>query len=218
MYLLQKGQLTFLAGNSTNPAYAVTVDGVDVVTGWNDVILDSNGRVAATLRFRNGLMGTYLFEEGRWIEMATANRTMIANALVSSVIGLKTAAGRTFGAFAMFGGGSALAEYSNGSWTPQFTRDDRLPNGQFANSIAGFDVNNNGDILMNVNIPPGAGLVLKNQSGVAMVSFTNDLTKVENQLLRYTNFDMRDDGTIYFMALDVLDRHVLFRARPNSSP
>jgi hypothetical protein len=37
---------------------------------------------------------------------------------------------------------------------------------------------------------------------------------VENQLLRYTTFDMRDDGTIYFMALDVLDRHVLFRAVP----
>lgn len=47
-----------------------------------------------------------------------------------------------------------------------------------------------------------------------MVSFTNDLTKVENQLLRYTNFDIRDDGTIYFMAIDVLDRHVLFGARP----
>ncbi len=65
-----------------------------------------------------------------------------------------------------------------------------------------------------MNIPPGVGLVLKNQTGSAMVSFTNDLTKVENQLLRYTNFDIRDDGTIYFMAIDVLDRHVLFGARP----
>jgi hypothetical protein len=214
MYLLQNGRLTLLAGNSTNPAYAVTVEGVDVITGWNDVILDANGRVAATLRFRNGLIGTYLFQDGRWIEMATGNRTRIGNTLVSSVISLKTAAGRIFGAFTMFGGGSTLAEYVNGSWTPLFTRDDQLPNGQLPNSIVNFDVNNNGDILMNVNIPPGAGLVLKNQRGLSMVSFTNDLTKVENQLLRYTTFDMRDDGTIYFMALDVLDRHVLFRAVP----
>ena len=66
----------------------------------------------------------------------------------------------------------------------------------------------------NVNIPPGAGLVLKNQTGSAMLSFTNNLNKVENQLLRYTNFAIRDDGTIYFMAIDFLDRHVLSRARP----
>ncbi len=214
MYLLQNGKLTLLTGNSTNPAYALSVEGVDIVTGWNDVILDANGRVAATLRFRNGLTGTYLFQDGRWVEMATATRTTIGNILVASVIGLKTAAGRIFAAFAMFGGGATLAEYNNGNWTPIFTRDDKLPNGQLPNNIIGFDVNNNGDILMNVNIPPGAGLVLKNQNGSAMVSFTNDLTKVENQLLRYTNFDIRDDGTIYFMAIDVLDRHVLFRARP----
>ncbi len=65
-----------------------------------------------------------------------------------------------------------------------------------------------------MNIPPGVGLVLKNETGSGMVSFTNDLTKVEHLLLRYTNFDIRDDGTIYFMAIDVLDRHVFFGARP----
>jgi len=84
-----------------------------------------------------------------------------------------------------------------------------------ANNIIGFDVNNTGDVLMNVNIPPGRRLVLMNRSGLAMVSFTTILRGGE-PTTSYTNFDMRDDGTIYFMAIDVMDRHVLFSRPPAS--
>jgi hypothetical protein len=57
-------------------------------------------------------------------------------------------------------------------------------------------------------------LVVKRAGKTHYLHMLNELTAEGDLLVRTSDFDIRDDGTVYFLAMTVLDEFVLYEARP----
>ncbi|MGH9719598.1 MAG: hypothetical protein ACRD8O_05260, partial [Bryobacteraceae bacterium] len=211
------GEMTFLASNGANPDYVTNIEGFGDVVAWNDVALDASGRVMAALRFRsnpNVVAGLFLWDETKWLAVAAPGATTFGATAVGSISQVKAGADRFFALFQMAGGGSTLAEYRDGKWNPVFGRDDLLPTGQTANNIAAFEATSRGDVVFRCSSSGGQVLVRRTPTAMHLVHASFYLEGAEYPLNSYTDIDPRDDGTIYFLALDVNDRLVLLKADP----
>src|SRR5262249_55947383 len=115
--------------------------------------------------------------------------------------------------FNLAGLGNTLMRYRT-SWEVAFDVNEILVTGQRMNSIANYDVNRNGDIVAQCSTNTNV-LTLKRANGKTYyIHMFNELTADGDLLVRTSDFDLRDDGTVYFLAMNVLDEYALYMAKP----
>jgi hypothetical protein len=199
----------------TNSAYApaeTVVDGQAII-GWSDLALDDTGRVMANLRRRDNTIALHLYENGQWRLVAAARETLHAGSLVAALSNIRAAGDSFYAIFNLQGIGNTLVKYRSGEWETAIAVTEVLVTGQNANSIGTYDVNRRGDIVAQCNTNYQV-LVVKRAGKTHYLHMLNELTAEGDLLVRTSDFDIRDDGTVYFLAMTVLDEFVLYEARP----
>ena len=80
-----------------------------------------------------------------------------------------------------------------------------------------FEVNRRGDVAFVLNINGGTVTVQRNSDGVMRVVYrAGEATEDGDRFRPWRPFDieLRDDGTLYFIGINLLDKNVLYKAEP----
>ena len=169
-------------------------------------------------RSQNGLNGLFIYQDGQWRTAASVNNTRLDGRVITSIGALKSVNNKFYAHFGTAGGGWALAEYAVDSWTTLVKRGDIMPNGAELSFIpARFDVNRNGDIVFIAFMNSGTGIVLRTVDGRNRLAYlSSDPNSASDPIVSFNSasFDLRDDRRFYFVAVDSLDRNVLYSAEP----
>lgn len=203
--------IAFSAATTT----ATVIDGRTAL-GVDSYALDDLGRVMLNVRFRNQANATaYLWDNGRFTFLVEANVTSIGGKPILAVSNIFRAGGqRLFAQFQTGGGSQILCEWAGAEWRIVLDNTERLVHGQVINTVQAYDVNRNGDILFlhSAGIPY---LMVRRADGrQLMVMSQFRATAAGDYITRFLNVDFRDDGTIYFLAVNADDEQVLYMARP----
>jgi hypothetical protein len=110
-------------------------------------------------------------------------------------------------------GGNVVAEWTGEDWSVLVNVDTPMPNGQISNSVAARDVNAQGDLLF--QFANGVNSMVVRRGGkLRQVHNFFQPTPEGDFLIRINSMDLRDDGTVYFLAVTEWDEVVLYEARP----
>jgi hypothetical protein len=214
IFLYQNGQARQLLVLSATAATASILDG-RTVQSMDSFALDDTGRVIAQLRFRGLTVPVLAVWDGaQWTIAAMPNETRITNRLVTGLPNFPRAAGnRLIAGITVQTNGNVVAEWTGRDWDVLINVDTRMPNGQVSNSVAALDVNTQGDLLFqfanNVN-----SMVVRRGGRFRQVHNFLQPTPDGDFLIRTNAMDLRDDGTVYFLAVTALDEVVLYEAVP----
>ena len=183
------------------------------------VALDDTGRVMMVAEVFEGPNGVFLYENGIWRNVLILDETQVAGATVNRVDGgIRAAGDRFYAVFNMDSGGTVLAEYDGTAWSPIITTADQLPNGADIYWVQyTFDANRRGDVAFALNARGGSTVILRTADGeLHTVYRTGEATPEGDYFRPWQPFpiDLRDDGSLYFMGVDILDRRVLYHAQP----
>ena len=172
----------------------------------------------ANIQVLDGPGGAYLWENKTWNRVAVLNETTVSGVPIGWVDGLR-AVGNTF--YALFDtavGGSIIAEYGPSGWIPIISTGGQMPNGAEIYSIGrNFEVNRRGDMAFVLHASGGTVIVVRNSDGVMrIVHRTGEATEDGDRFWRWRDLqlDLREDGSLYFIGIDLRDRNVLYRAVP----
>ena len=180
----------------------------------NAVVIDERGRVLVNAQVAGGPSGLFLYENGQWRSAALFFRTSIGGAAVSGCRTIHVAGENFYALLDMTNGDVMIAQYDGLKWTPLIRRYDVMPDGTSLNNFYNaFAVNRGGDIVYAVN-GNGEKIVLRTADGVnhlvySEMSATEDGDRFPGQTFE---FDIRDDGQIYFVGFDATDRNTIYKA------
>ncbi len=184
----------------------------------SSIAMDDIGRVMVSAQVRDGPDGVYLYENGQWQTAALFDQTVIGGTAVNRVNMFRAAGERFFAVFDRPSSGPVLAEYVNQQWVPVIQTRDTMPNGAdiyWVNDT--FDVNRRGDIALSLSVTGGSALFLRTSDGTMHTVYrTSEETDQGDRFWQWRSFDLdlRDDGSLYFIGIDLLDRHVIYLAEP----
>jgi hypothetical protein len=214
MFIWQNGQAKQLLILSSTASTASTLDG-RIASSFDSFGIDDLGRVISVLRFRGlsvPVLGIY--DGNSWTLAAIPNQTRIGTALVTGVPSFAKAVGSSLVAgLTVAPGLNLVAEWKSGNWSPLVNVDSIMPNGQNANSIASIDVNTRGDLLFQFANGANSMVVRRNGQLQQVHDFFRP-TADGDWLIRINAMDLRDDGTVYFLAVTATDEVVLYQAAP----
>ena len=91
---------------------------------------------------------------------------------------------------------------------------DTVVTGHPVNSIGTYEVNRNGDIFAQGNTNTQVLIVKRRDGKTHYIHMLNELTPDGDLLIRTSDYDIRDDGTVYFLGINVLDDYAVYMAKP----
>ena len=214
IFLYQNGQARQLLVLSPTAATASTIEG-HIVQSLNSFAIDDTGRVIARLQFRGpSVQGIAVWDGSAWQLAALQNETRIAGRTVTAFPDLPRAGGnRLFAGMTVSTGGNVVAEWTGSDWSVLINVDTIMPNGQNSNSVAALDVNTQGDVLFQYANGVNS-MVVRRGGKLRQVHNFFQPTPDGDWLIRINAMDLRDDGTVYFLAVTEWDEVVLYEARP----
>jgi hypothetical protein len=212
LVLTRDGQHTTLLTNSANAQAQTEIDG-KIVSGFGNLMIDEAGRAMASVLFRDGTVGFYLWRDGEWRKVAAAGETRHDGALVATISQIRSGGDSFYAIFNLQSIGNTLVRYRNDRWETVFGVTEVVVTGHQANNISNYDVNRSGDIFAQLSTNTQV-LVVKRAGKTHFVHMQNEMTPQGDLLLRTSDFDIRDDGTLYFLGMTVLDEYVLYMAKP----
>jgi len=213
-FIWSGGQVTQLLTYSTTLATATTIDG-RIASGLDSFAIDDTGRVIAELRFRNVSLPVICVWDGKaWTTAAYPTTTKVGKRSVISAPNIVRASGNhLIAALTAETGTNILAEWNGTGWDLLVDVDAIMPNGQNMNSIAAVDVNRSGDALF--QFANGVNtMVVRKGAKLNQVQNLFRPTPDGDWLIRINAMDLRDDGTVYFLAVNQDDDVVLYQATP----
>lgn len=213
-FIHENGQTRQILILSPTAATASTIDG-RIVQSFDSFAFDDLGRVMAQIRFRGGATSSMCVWDGsRWILAAQPGQTRVAQHAITNVPNVPRAAGnKIFSGLITGAGGQILAEWRDGAFQPAINVDTVMPNGQVANSAFALDLNRNGDMLFQYANSVNR-MVVKRGDKMYQVHNFLEPTPQGDYLIRINAMDLRDDGTVFFLAVTEDDAVVLYEARP----
>jgi len=214
IFLYQDGQPKQILVLSPTAATASTIEN-RIVQSMDSFGIDDSGRVIAQLRFRGMSFSTVCIYDGtQWKIAAIPNQTKIGSQTVTGVPNVVRAGGKRLIAELTVGGGvNVIAEWKDPSWSMLVNIDAVMPNGQVANSISALDVNAQGDQLFQFSNGVNTMVFRQNTKLMQVHNFFRP-TPQGDYLIRTNAMDLRDDGTVYFLAVTQDDEVVLYWAQP----
>ena len=180
----------------------------------NAIVIDERGRVLVHAQVTGGPAGVFLYDNGQWKAAALFTRTIIDGATVTNCRTIRVAGEKFYALLDMSNGTSMIAQYDGQVWTPLVRRFDVMPDGTGLNGFFNtFAVNRRGEIAYAVNAN-GEKIVFRSSDGVNHLVYsemtpTDDGDRLPNQTFE---FDIRDDGLVYFAGFDSTDRNTIYKA------
>ena len=110
-------------------------------------------------------------------------------------------------------GANIVAEWQPPGWATMVNISSVMPNGQVANSIGAIDINVGGDLLFQYANGVNSLVVRRGDKLYQVHNFFRP-TPQGDFLIRMNSMDLRDDGTVYMLAVTQDDEVVLYEARP----
>jgi hypothetical protein len=110
-------------------------------------------------------------------------------------------------------GEAVVAEWQGQSWNLALDVSSVMPNGQVANSIAALGINKQGDVLFQFANGVNSRVVRRDGKLYQVHSFFRPAADGD-WLIRINAMDFRDDGAVYFLAVNARGEVVLYKARP----
>jgi len=214
LYVTREGQHRLLLTYSAAAATATTLDG-RIVSNVSSYTLDDDGRLLASMQFRNQPDNTlYLWNGQNWQFLARANETRIGGQLVTAISNVVRAGGnRLFSMFQVAGARNIIAEWKGAAWDVVLNDSQVLPHGQVVNSVSLFDVNRAGDVFFQHSAGTPFLMVRKGDRYLKVANLFQP-TPAGEYILRVLGIDFRDDGTVYLLVINSEDEQVLYQARP----
>ena len=221
LYLWRRGRLDQLATDAQTLEEETSSPAGGTFLSWREFSVDALSRVMAYFDVRDGPSGYFLYEDGRWQPTALVGER-IGGVTVSGGSSLRAIDDKFYTVIfsAQCCNQALLAEYRQNAWTPLITSENALPRGELAEAgLAGlFDVNHRGEIAFVVGSPLGEALVLRSPDGARIVHITGQETEAGDILLNYRGVDLRDDGRLYFTAVNVNGQVSVYEAESLSAP
>ncbi len=214
IFFSQDGQTKQLLILSPTAATASTIAG-RIVQSFDSFALDDTGRVIAQIRFRGLSVPTLCVWDGNsWSLAALPNETRVTGRLVTGLPNFPRAAGNhLLSGLTVSTGGTVVAEWDGQGWAVLVNVDTSMPNGQVANSVSTLDVNTRGDLLFQYANGVNS-MVVRRAGKLRQVHNFFQPTPDGDFLIRVNAMDLRDNGTVYFLAVTATDEVVLYEARP----
>jgi len=186
-----------------------------VANSFDSFAIDDQGRVIVQLRFRNRALPTVSIWDGAaWHIAIIPGETQIGNHRITGLPNFPRASGKSlFAGLSIAAGGNVLAEWRDGTWEIAVNNSTVMPNGQVANSISTADVNTRGDALFQYANGVTTMVVRRGDKLHQVHNFFRP-TADGDYLIRINSMDLRDDGTVYFLAVTSEDEVVLYQATP----
>lgn len=211
LFLKRGEQITTITTNGALAANRTTVDG-NYVISWSDQTLDEAGKVMLNLRFADNSLALYLWENGVFTRVAQINETRHQGSLVTNLFTVRAGGSTFYAIFTLQGIGNTLVRYRGGNWETVVGVTDLLATGHTANSISTYDVNRLGDVVLQCSTNTQV-IAVKRGDRMHYIHMLTELTPDNDLLLRTSDFDIRDDGTVYFLGMTVLEEYVLYQAK-----
>ena len=220
---IQNGKLSMLASFGGEDQTEAPSGGVFdyLISGGgraSAIALDENGRVMVVASVRDGSDGVFVHENGQWQTAALFGETQVGGGTVGWVDGVRAVGGRFFALLGMETGGAVLAEYVSQQWQTIIRTGDAMPNGAEIFWVdRNFDANSRGDIAFVLNTNGGTEVTLRASDGsLRTVYRTGEATSEGDYFWPWQSFDidLRDDGSLYFIGIDIFDRNVIYHAEP----
>jgi hypothetical protein len=215
------GEIRHLLTYHPTSANANTIDN-RIANSLDSFSLADDGRVLANLRFRNlGVPVMYMHANNTWTRLAEPNLTVIGEHRITGLVNPPRAIGdRFFAQLTIQAGGNILVEFRNNTPEILINNSTVMPNGQVTSNVSLADANRRGDVLFQQSNGGNNFLLVKPGDSTDPRSFRQVInlfrpTKEGDYLVRINAIDLRDDGTVYFLAMTQDDETVLYEARPN---
>lgn len=188
--------------------------------GWPEAAVDDSGNIFSITVYSDGSRDLVQY-------LSPGNINVISSTLYSSLAGerivsfdhLRSAGSNlsvraaltaefTHGAVARFSASTSL--------TALFKSGDRLPDGSFMGDLRLTDANRNGEVVFTTTAQYTGTQVLGVRTAdgtIRIVAANSRPLPAGEYIVRFSDVNIRDDGTVYFLAFDVNDRALVLRAR-----
>lgn len=218
MYIWSNGNVSSIVNLSATAASASTIDN-RIVSGFDSFALSDDGKVMASLRFRNlNVPVLYLYANQGWTRLAEPNLTVVGPHRISAIQNLhRTGSGKLYAVLTTQGGLNILTEWKGNDWEISVNTSSVMPNGQVANTLVALDSNRRGDVLFQHTNQGNNFLLVRPADDPTKIRQVINLfrpTAEGDYLVRVNAIDFRDDGTVYFLAMNSDDETVLYEAKP----
>jgi hypothetical protein len=116
----------------------------------------------------------------------------------------------------MTNGDTMIAQYDGHTWTPLVRKFEVMPDGTELSFLqSAFAVNGRGEVVYS-GYANGGKIIFRSSDGTSHLVYsemmpTDDGDQLPGQIFE---FDIRDNGEIYFVGTDSKDSYVLYRAEP----
>ncbi|MGH9661122.1 MAG: hypothetical protein ACRD96_21420, partial [Bryobacteraceae bacterium] len=207
LFLFENGRSTLLfdaAANAASPAGGT-------LSGYlGPIAIDDRGRIFAGLQATNGPGGYFQWEDGRWKPSAMVGFTRLGGRLMGRGQSLEAIGERVIANFQFqpVGTGTVLCELRDGDWAPLVPAGDIMPDGSIqGNPFSGaFDFNSAGEgVFINQR-----QIVHRAGGTQRLATILGEATEDGDVFQILTDFDIRDDGRIYFTGYDIFGRFLVY--------
>lgn len=215
MFMGASGELQLLGYFNGSGPYTTAIATGGTFNNLAELAINEAGIVVANVTANGAQGGLFLFDGAAWQTLCQLQNCTFDGEAVTSISQLKSA-GNSF--CAVFNNRLQLASircWQDGAWTTAMKRGEITSDGTELNSIGTFDVNRNGDVAA-VLFTQGLGgpsIFVKRGDQYTTVNaalFPLDKTTFRNVY----SLDLRDDGRLFFSAMDFNDRIILYAADP----
>lgn len=208
-----------IATSADNPDFLTqTADG-RTIRNWWEFAIDSQQRVMARMFTVEGPWGLYLYDGDAWQPAAVVGEMSIDNYRVENVGTPRAIGGRFVADFQVDGYNHVYAEYVGGRWNVLLSPREAGIAGEPDPFLGGdFDINAQGSVLFPFFGNGGPTLGVHSNGETRIVARTLDLGPDGAAILDFQDLDLRDDGSLFFTAIDANDRAVLFAAARWTGP
>jgi Bacterial Ig-like domain (group 2) len=212
----QLSSLMVMGGSTATPSPSGgSFGGLFGVGGRHSAIaIDDRNRVMVYAFVNGGPSGLFLYENGQWRTAALVNVTQLAESTVLGISSIKVANNKFYAMFDV-ATGIVIAEYDGQNWKPLVRPLETLPDGRTLRiTFRTFDVNNRGDLAF-IAASPSNTVYVRTADGQFRTVYRNpSLTDDGDRLINFLDLDLRDDGSVYFDAIDLADRNTIYMGQP----
>jgi hypothetical protein len=213
IYLSQNGQNQVLCANGVISNPAAVIDG-QAVYSCDDFYLDDQTRVFLRLHFQGDTSPrTYVWNNGNWQLAVELNKTQIGGRAIASINLLRPMGSRFF-ATLQTDAGTFVGEWTDAGWSVLLSPIDKMPTGFLLTNVNQLEANPAGDLVFVSQAYPSFGVFFQRAGQISTVLTTGRRTADGDYLVTILGLDMRDDGTVYLLALNEKDELVFYAATP----
>ncbi len=208
----------YLSQNGQNQLVCKTGGSIagDTVFSCDTFFVDDLGRVFLQVHLQNDpVPRTYAWSQGSAQLALQPGKTQLNGNPVNSLNALRTIGPHCFAALQTDLGGN-IAEWNGSGWTILYGTNDRMPTGFPLGYLSynQLEANPNGDMVFVSQAYPSQVVYSRRNGVLSTVLTTGRPTEAGDLLVNILGLDLKEDGTIYLLALNQNDELVLYSATP----